>query len=828
MRAIRVPGRGNSVALLLTAALCAVLIGGCGGRAERVPDQITLDVHASGDGQAAAPGELLPRPLRVVVEGPQEPGLLGGKGTRHALPDVPVTFEIVNEESGAVFADTGKTESVILTDAGGMASAQVKLGAALGDVNIRATVATPDGSKTARFRVLSGVEFVGGDLEAPTGATLDEFGVRLIDPQGNPIPGIDVYFRVEAGGDGAKVGSNLVTTNEDGLAVTSWRLGKSTQRYFASVEILDAREDVAPDQRYHARAIEFSAMAINKNVLLLQLLGSLAVFILGMKWMSDGLQRMAGRQLKSILQSMTRNRFLAVLVGMTITAIIQASGATTVMAVGFVNAGLMTFVQSIGVIFGANIGTTVTAQIIAFKIDLIAYPAIASGLILTMVTKRAAVRALGEAILGFGLLFMGMNNMSGVLEPLRHSPQFQSLFLMFDCTPVDGWMPAGRVLMCILIGTAATVVIQSSSATVGLVMALGGQGLLSFYTAVPLVLGDNIGTTITAVLASLGANRNAKRTALVHALFNIFGTVYMFVLFYIPLWDGKPLFLGFVGWITPGDVFAAMPENLPRHIANAHTFFNLFNVALFLPFVNQLAAFVRLIIPVTDADREDVLKYLEPKLLQLPSVALQQAVKEVAYMVDQSRKSLNQGCEYFLGGPRELAVKVSQREQLIDRLQHEITAYLVDLSRQQLSASEAALIPALIHAVNDAERIGDHSENLLELADLRRQNKHKLTKAANAEIKRVLGLLNDQFEATYRALVEADSVQVERCLDLEDQINDFIKQVNDTHAQRLEEGKCDVQSGVVFLDLMAHLERVGDHLTNIAERAENITATTAA
>lgn len=802
--------------------LSAILLTGCDSSAARHADRISPESIASGNNQTGLPGQTLPNPLRVIVETEVQPGLFGGKGSRRPVPGAEVHFEIQEPARGAVFKRSGQPSVTATTGADGIAAANVILGTEPGDILIVASVDTRNGPDTVEFRVVSGVKVIGKDLESPVGGTIPEFGILLADHAGKPVPGVDVHFRVEGGVSDSRVQDEHLVTDQDGIAVTSWLLGSEVKRYFASVEIQDRRPGIPENERYHVRGIEFTAMALDKSQMALQLLGGLALFILGMKMMSGGLRRIADRRLKQVLQAMTRNRVLALVVGAILTAVVQSSSATTVMTVGFVNAGLMTLQQAIGVVFGANIGTTLTAQILAFELDALSYPAIAIGLLLTTAFRKPNIQFFGEAVMGFGMLFLGMTTMSSIVKPLRYSPEFQSWFMMIDCTPAPGdLVPAGRALICILIGTATTMVIQSSAATVGLVLALCGQGMLSFYTAIPLVLGDNIGTTITAVLASLGANRNAKRTALAHTLFNVIGAGYMYLLLFIPVWKGQPLFLGLVNDLTPGDVFGG--ENVVRHVANAHSLFNVLNCLAMLPFVGTLARLCQRIIPVTESDQERILAYLEPHLLASPSLALQQAIKEVVYMLRRAQKSINDGCEFFHGGPEELETNITRREDLIDRLQHEITAYLVELSTKELTPTESSLIPALIHAVNDAERIGDHSENLVELTHLRRKGGYAFTGQAVSELRQFQEMLNTQFEATYRTLSGVNGKALKEAEENEDRINAFVQQASDAHVQRLENGECQLQSGVIFLDLLAHLERVGDHLANIAERAGRIT-----
>ncbi len=808
---------------LALVAVSLFVLTGCGSDATVAADRISKDPYASGDGQCGGYGQELAKPLRVVVQGAQQRGYLGGKGSRPSVAGQEVVFTVENPGSGAVFVESGEARHVTKTGTDGSATARVRLGAGTGDVSVVATTTIGEAEKSARFRATTGVKLVGKSLEASLGGKIEELGVELQDPSGKPAVGVAVHFRVAGESHKAKVGKQRVLTGADGRAVTSFTLGDKVGRYFVSVEIQDERAGVPEDAQFNVRPFELKVMGSSAKKMVVVLFGGLAVFIFGMKLMSEGLQRMADRRLKAILQAMTRNRFMATGVGAMLTAMVQSSSATTVMVVGFVNAGLIGLGQAIGVIYGANVGTTITAQIIAFKLNVLAYPAIAFGLVLAGVARKSQHKALGETILGFGLLFLGMSTMSDILKPLRYSPGFQDLFQMFECMPVDGFIPAQAALMAIVIGAVATCIVQSSSASTGLILALASQGLISFYTAVPLILGTNIGTTITAMLASVGTNRNAKRAALAHTLFNVIGALYMYVLLFMPWWKGEPLFLGLINEITPGNVFAETPENLARHVANAHTVFNVANCLMFLPFIGLMTKVCHKIIPLTDVDQEKILAFLEPHLLQSPTLALQQATKEVAYMVHRSQKSINEACEYFLGGPSDLVGSVERREDVIDRLQKEITEYLVELSRKELMPSEAMLIPALIHAVNDAERIGDHSEDLVQLTQQSREHKLGFSEKAKGDIVRLQEMLGAQFEATHEVLMGGAEVGVTQILAREEDVNNFAREASDGHVDRLGADKCDVQSGVVFLDFLSHLERVGDHLTNIAERAGRIT-----
>lgn len=809
-------------AFVLPLFLFPVFLTGCES-SNLTPERVIPDEYASGNHQTGLHGEELPKPFRVTVESAIQKGFLGGQGSRSGVGGVRVLFKVVNPDTGAVFVKTNKDTEEVITDAGGSASVKLKLGNWCGDIWIEAGLPDFPNVKPCRLRAIGGVQEILSTKETVAGGTVDSFGVQLINSDGTPAQGVEVFFRAEGSSKGASMKNSYMLTDKDGKAVTSWKLGTDTGLNYASIEIRDTRPNITPRDRFDARSLEFKVMGMNKWGLLITLLGGLAVFIYGMTQMSSGIQLAADRKLKAILQFMTQNRVAALLAGTITTAIVQSSSATTVMTVGFVNAGLITLKQAIGVVYGANIGTTVTAQLIAFHLENLALPAIAIGLIMMWVPKNVKVRAFGQAILGFGLLFLGLNIMSDVLKPLRYSPEFIQWFHKFDCSPdANGIMPLTPTVMCILVGTIATCIIQSSSATVGLTQALCAQGLINFYTAVPIILGDNIGTTITANLAALSANRNAKRAAIAHTIFNIIGTIYMFGLFFLPIWNHQPIFLGFVDWVTPGNVFSEHPENIVRHAANAHSLFNIVNAFLFLPFINLHAKLCMLIIPATREDRETVLEYLEPKLLSSPLIALEQAVKEVTYMIRKGQNSLNDACDLFCNGNEGLTERILEREQLIDRLQHDITEYLVELSRKELEPAESKLIPALIHAVNDAERLGDHAESFIELHKILKNNELALTPSALHEIREIQRNLNTQLEFLFQAFEKHDLDASNKSIFMGGKIQELVYEFTENHVHRLDTGECSVKAGVVFLDALGHLERVSDHIVNIAERAETI------
>jgi len=794
-----------AAALLPAAGICFGQDGPGGGADKIVPRK--------GDNGVGTVGEEIV--LEAEVLGPVRRGLLGGKGKRPPVRGQRVEFTIVDDGTGTQLI----SPTTVITDAAGRASCNVRLGSKFGDYYVEARTISPDGApRGAKFRITSGVKIFGNAQGGSAGSTLDDpLSVQVFDSSDRPVPGVRVFFCIEGDGRGASLTCGHTQTDKQGLASTYLVLPESTGKVHVTAEISD------PERVYVARGIRFEAMALNKPLMFLTLLGGLAIFIFGMKQMSEGLQRVAGEKLKWILKMFTRNRFIAVAVGAVVTALIQSSSACTVMTVGFVNAGLLTLMQAVGVVLGAGIGTTVTGQIISLKLTDLAFPAIVVGLIIMMVVRDRTRKFWGQAIMGFGLLFLGMSIMSVTLKPLSEFHLFDSFFQGFNCTPVDGVIPIGSVLYALFVGTAVTVIVQSSSATIGLTMALAGGGLIDFYTAVPIVLGDNIGTTITAILASIGTNRAARRTALAHALIKVFGAAYMIALFYVPaFWreGGRPIFLQMVQDVTKGNVFAAGPENIERHIAMAHTMFNVFNVLLFLPLIGTLVGVCNKIIP--RLKEEEKLTYLEPHLLNQPSIALEQAVKELGYMSNLSFEAISESFSALDHFDARLERKLAKREDTIDGLQADITEYLVKLSQQYLSEDESKMLAPLMHSVNDVERIGDHAENIQELAQLKNDKKLDFSGTARGELGQIFGAVRRQFEDVIRTIEKRDPVSADKALKLEEAINELDRDLHDGHVRRLEAGECDTQAGVIFLDLVANLEKVGDHLTNIAERVRMV------
>ena len=788
----------------------AMLVGaGCGREAETAPDKLIIK---GGDGQGGKAGTVCEKSAVVELLGPRRPGLLGGKGTRLPVANATIVFEPQDPDSGLEVIG----ENRVRTDSGGHARVQIKIGGRFGDQYLKAYVEDePDIAVT--FRFVSGVVRGGNKQEAVAGAMLDRpLSVTVTGEDGLPLGGVPVYFTlVDKPGKNGSLKPIESVTNAEGIARANFETDADvTGQYEILAEVVDHARGLS------VRGVPFTVMALNRTKLIVGVLGGLGIFILGMKLMSDGLRQVAGNRLKSFLHFFTQNRFMAVVAGAVATGLIQSSSACTVMVVGFVNAGLISLRQAIGVVFGANIGTTVTAQMISLNIKELALPAVAVGVAISMMARRSKTRSIAYSILGFGLLFLGMTMMSAELKGIAKFPSFIQVFQTFDCKPAPGeMMPLIRILGAIAVGTAMTVVVQSSSATIGLAIALAGSGLINFYTAVPLILGDNIGTTVTALLASIGTNRPARQSAIAHTIFNVLGATYMVILLYIPI-NGTPIFLYIVDAITTGDVLTDMPENIERHIAAAHTLFNVFNVLLFLPLVPAIALLCNTVLPTKKEELEIV--PLEPHLLDTPAIAIDQSANALMKM-NEAGLALTADCVQQL---KESRIKdqegLRRREDIIDQMQHDTIHYLTELTRRSLSEDQADIIPLLVHCVNDAERIGDHAVNLLELAQLRADAKEDFSDTAYEEIDRILGLIRKQAEYVDRALAGEGEEASSIALKIEGEINKLAHDAEKNHVKRLEKGKCSVKSGILYTEVIANLERIGDRFANIAERTADI------
>lgn len=531
----------------------------------------------------------------------------------------------------------------------------------------------------------------------------------------------------------------------------------------------------------------------------LALLGGLALFLYGMQMMSTGLEAAAGNRMKSILEKLTSNRVKGVLFGAAITAVIQSSSATTVMVVGFVNSGLMTLKQAVWVIMGANIGTTITGQLIALDIGAIAPLFAIAGVGAIMFIKSEKVHHISSIFAGLGILFMGMDMMGAAMSPLKESEAFISLMTKFD-----------NPLLGILVGALFTAVIQSSSASVGILQALASTGMIPLSSAVFVLFGQNIGTCITAVLASIGMKVNAKRTTVIHLLFNIIGTVLFTVIC---------LVTPYVTWIeamTPGDPVA--------QIANAHTVFNIVTTLLLLPFGTHMANIAVRILPDSKkADDEDLrLKYIRPfessYAIGHSAVAVSQVRDEVNRMRDMVAKNISDSFDSFVQYDEKLRKKVSEREEYIDFLNKGISEYIVSLMASEMNMSDSRKINGYYAIISNLERIGDHAVNLAEYGD----DMRKWEIDFSDTVKEELNEMKAQCIAALDNLKEVTSENVERILSqaviIEQKTDDMRDKYFKKQMQRLKKGKCKPQSGIVFSEILTDFERMGDHALNIAQQ----------
>ena len=526
----------------------------------------------------------------------------------------------------------------------------------------------------------------------------------------------------------------------------------------------------------------------------MMLLGGLGLFLYGMKLMGDGLEMAAGSRLKKIVEKLTRNKYMGALVGLIVTMVIQSSSSTTVMVVGFVNAGLMTLAQATGVIMGANIGTTVTGLLIAIKLNDLAPIAIFIGVVMIMFIKKTSYKHVGQIIAGFGILFMGMTNMGDALAPLSESQMFKDMMSTFS-----------NPLLGVLIGLVFTAIIQSSSASVGVLMALAGQGVVPIESAVFVIFGQNIGTCVTAVLSCIGTNRTAKRTATVHLLFNIIGATLFICI---------SLFTPFISWIK-----MAAPDNILMQISIVHITFNVVTTAILLPLSDYLVKLACIVIPGEDEKREaKSLKFLDARILKTPPIAVAQVLKEVARMGDLARKNYLMAMDMLFTGNVEKMEELEDNEEVLNFLNTNITEYLVKINSLELEDNDRKLVGALFHVVSDFERIGDHGENIAEQAIQLQTTKTTFSEQALEELHqmqdKVISVLDDSCRLFQERKMDFDLAY--KINSTEDSIDDMAKTCKENHVSRLNQSLCTAQGGAIYNDLITNLERIADHSTNIA------------
>ncbi len=525
------------------------------------------------------------------------------------------------------------------------------------------------------------------------------------------------------------------------------------------------------------------------------LLGGLGMFLFGMKMMSDGLEKAAGDRMRRVLEILTTNRFSAVGVGAGVTALIQSSSATTVMIVGFVNAGLMSLLQATGVIMGANIGTTITAQLIAFKLSDIAPFILFAGMLMTVFIKKKKISKYGEIVLGFGILFVGLSLMSDAMRPLRDNEAFRDFFVSFE-NPLIG----------VLVGAVVTAVIQSSSASVGILQSLAVTGLLGLNSAVYVILGQNIGTCATAVLSAVGTNANSKRTAGIHLMFNIIGSVFYLVLIMI-----FPNIIGLVESVSPGDI--------PRQIANFHTLFNISVTILLFPFMKIMVSIITRIIPEkkTERDMEKRLLYLDKRIAQTPAIALRQVLKELNRMGTISADNMKRSLEAFFEADEQKAGKVLEVENTIDYLCDSISNYLIEFNALDLSEGDMKVMGSLHHVLIDLERIGDHAENVAEFALMLSERSVDMSPEGKSELSEMADKTMETLNSSLDVFKDRDAGRISIIEELEQEVDYMKKAYIANHVNRLQDKACDPQAGVLFTNMITTLERVSDHALNIAQ-----------
>ncbi len=551
--------------------------------------------------------------------------------------------------------------------------------------------------------------------------------------------------------------------------------------------------------------------------------GGLGLFLFGMKIMSESIQKASGDRLRKIISRATDNRFVGVIVGVTVTGVIQSSSATTVMLVSFVNAGLINLQQSIGVIFGANIGTTITGWIVAvfgFKVKIASFalPAVAVGFFFRFL-KNEKLKYWGEVLLGFGILFLGLSFMSGAVRDLRGSEGVMNFMSSYSADTVFS------SLIVILIGAGVTVLIQSSSATMAMTMTLAVNGLIDFPTSCALILGENIGTTITAYLASIGTSTNAKRCARAHFIFNTIGVIWVLIIFH-------KFFINIIDWIVPGNPYA--PDIAERsiiiadHMAAFHTIFNLTNALIFLPFVNAIAWLATRIVPESKkAKAEEVyhLKYISTGFVSTPAINMNQARLEITRMTATVIEMFDMVMDVFENPGTKLGSvveNIQMKENLVDLLEKEISEFLVKLSQHNISSDESHEISSMLHRVNELERIGDHCESLLKHLRRKYDSKLEFSEIAVHDIEEISGRVREFLELIFESVSSKPSNILPKADVVENRIDELRNEAKKRHIKRLNKGLCDVNSGLLFIDMVNSFEKIGDHAYNIAEGISGI------
>lgn len=530
--------------------------------------------------------------------------------------------------------------------------------------------------------------------------------------------------------------------------------------------------------------------------IVLNMAGGLGLFLFGMRVMSDSIEKVAGAKLRRILEIFTTNRFTGMLVGIVFTGIIQSSSACTAMVVSFVNAGLMNLYQAAGVIFGANIGTTITSQLVSFNLSAYAPIILLTGVLLVMFVKNAQIKKFGDIIIGFGVLFLGLSTMSSSMAHMKDVPEVVNLLGSLN-----------NPFMGTLVGLLLTSVIQSSSVTVSIVLLLAYQKLLPLHITLYIILGCNIGACSTALLASLAGKKDAKKAALIHFWFNVIGTVILYVILFVV---GDKVM----------DLIWFFSADEGRFVANAHTMIKIFQVLVLFPFSGAIVRLSSLCVPGEDKKinyRESYqLKYIGEKVVFNPATAVVEVIKELDRMASLASENLNRAMNALITLDEEDIEEVYEVEKNINFLNHAITDYLVKINQSTLPIEDLKSIGALFHVVNDIERIGDHAENVADAARQRREDNVVISKQAQRELGEMLDMVNKIIQYSVEMFVKSDEAHMQDVIELEDKVDEKERQLQRAHVERLTKGECTPEAGMIFSDIISGLERVSDHATNIA------------
>ncbi len=537
-------------------------------------------------------------------------------------------------------------------------------------------------------------------------------------------------------------------------------------------------------------------MSINWQEIVFHFLGGLGLFLYSIKTMGDGLQQAAGDRLRFYIDKYTSNPFFGILVGIGMTALIQSSSGVTVITVGLVSAGLLTLRQAIGIVMGANIGTTVTSFIIGFKLGDYALPMLFLGAVCLFFTKNRTINNIGRIVFGVGGIFFALNLMSGAMEPLKDLQVFKDYMVELSKNPILG----------VLVGTGLTLLIQASSATIGILQNLYASNLIDLQGALPVLFGDNIGTTITAIIASLGANIAAKRVAAAHVAFNVIGTI-ICIIFLVP-------FTGLIQWFE--SFLNLAPE---MTIAFAHGTFNITNTIIQFPFIGALAFIVTKLIPGEDEVVKYEPLYLDEQLIkQAPSIALGNAKKELLHLGNYAAKAFDLSYDYIINSNEKVAEKGHKTEEAINTIDEQLTRYLISLSGEALSQKESEVLTNILDSSRDLERIGDHAEALINLNDYLQHKNVQFSEAALNELAEIYLKTSEFVKDALESVENNDLEQAQALMERHEDINNMERVLRKTHIKRLNNGECSTQAGVNFIDIISHYTRVSDHAMNLAEK----------